>query len=339
MTESFLPIIEAVDNFPYDLFPSTYIPFHLTLSDHQNKLPPIGLLRQGIVEEMSLVVERIWEFEYSSAERKVICVYFNDDLIKKGREEISRVMAEVIRKWKNEGKFSKLSSGRCKEDYDVYASSKSSGLQEASSSEIAPDKNIAFHLKDAACALFGIATFGTHMTAYEGEGKDMKVWVPTRSQSKATWPGRLDNSVAGSMGVDETPLETMIRECEEEASLPSHFVRKYLKNGGVTTHFYISDDGFLQPEVSYIYDLPLPPTSSSNYVKLKPNDDEVQSFALMSIPELIETLHTGRFKPNCALILVDFLIRHGFITPENEPNFLQISWRLRRVLPVALPGI
>ncbi|WWD06106.1 hypothetical protein V865_004191 [Kwoniella europaea PYCC6329] len=148
----------------------------------------------------------------------------------------------------------------------------------------------------------------------------------------------LIQSVAGSMGVGETPLATIIRECEEEASLPAHFVKKYLKNVGVTTHFYISDDGYLQPEVSYVYDLPLPPSSSSECMKLRPNDDEVQSLALMSIPELIETLHTGRFKPNCALILVDFLLRHGFITPENEPNFLQISWRLRRVLPVALPG-
>ncbi|WWD06107.1 hypothetical protein V865_004192 [Kwoniella europaea PYCC6329] len=62
-----------------------------------------------------------------------------------------------------------------------FASSKSSGVQAGSSSEIAPGKNIAFHLKDTACALLGVATLGTHMTAYEGEGEDLKVWVPTRS--------------------------------------------------------------------------------------------------------------------------------------------------------------
>jgi hypothetical protein len=31
--------------------------------------------------------------------------------------------------------------------------------------------------------------------------------------------------------------------------------------------------------------------------------------------------------------LVDFLIRHGIITPENEPDFVEISMRLHRRLP------
>jgi len=34
------------------------------------------------------------------------------------------------------------------------------------------------------------------------------------------------------------------------------------------------------------------------------------------------------FKPNCALVLLDFMIRHGLITAENEPNFLEIMTRL-----------
>ena len=53
--------------------------------------------------------------------------------------------------------------------------------------------NKAFTLERAACAIFGLPTYGVHMTAYEGEGEDMKVWVPRRAKTKATWPGKLDN--------------------------------------------------------------------------------------------------------------------------------------------------
>ena len=53
--------------------------------------------------------------------------------------------------------------------------------------------NKAFTLERAACAIFGVATFGVHLHAYEGEGDEMKVWVPRRAKSKATYPGLLDS--------------------------------------------------------------------------------------------------------------------------------------------------
>ena len=59
--------------------------------------------------------------------------------------------------------------------------------------------NKAFTLERAACAIFGLPTYGVHMTAYEGEGDGMKVWVPKRAATKATWPGKLDNVSAGSL--------------------------------------------------------------------------------------------------------------------------------------------
>jgi hypothetical protein len=46
----------------------------------------------------------------------------------------------------------------------------------------------------------------------------------------------------------------------------------------------------------------------------------------------MEALHNGEFKPNCGLILVDFLIRHNLVSPETEPNFFEIIWRTKRDL-------
>jgi hypothetical protein len=41
----------------------------------------------------------------------------------------------------------------------------------------------------------------------------------------------------------------------------------------------------------------------------------------------------GEFRPDSAAVLVEYLIRHGFITPENEPEFVEINVRLHRRLP------
>jgi hypothetical protein len=53
---------------------------------------------------------------------------------------------------------------------------------------------------------------------------------------------------------------------------------------------------------------------------------------LLTIPEVLDALHNGGFKPNCGLILVDFLIRHNLVTPEEEPNYFEIIWRTKRDL-------
>lgn len=44
------------------------------------------------------------------------------------------------------------------------------------------------------------------------------------------------------------------------------------------------------------------------------------------VAEIIQT--TQEYKPNCALVVIDFMIRHGFITPE-QPGYLQLVDSLR----------
>jgi hypothetical protein len=42
------------------------------------------------------------------------------------------------------------------------------------------------------------------------------------------------------------------------------------------------------------------------------------------------------FKPNCALVIIDFSIRQSIITPEIEDEYVKITTRLRRELPVPI---
>ena len=43
------------------------------------------------------------------------------------------------------------------------------------------------------------------------------------------WPGALDNSVAGGISAGDQPMESMIRECGEEAGLSPELVKKHIK--------------------------------------------------------------------------------------------------------------
>lgn len=100
----------------------------------------------------------------------------------------------------------------------------------------------------------------------------------------------------------------------------------------------------------YLYDLELPARDSPDYVLPRPHDDEVESFSvslscrflthaqLWTVPDVIKALRAGEFKPNCGLILIDFLVRHGLVTPENEPHYLELQWHMRRRIGVGVPA-
>lgn len=171
------------------------------------------------------------------------------------------------------------------------------------------------------------------MTAYTRDSKsgDIKIWVPRRSSSKQTYPGMLDNTVGGGMSTGEIPRECAIREAMEEASLPEETVKSNARMCGAVTYFYVRDaraggeTGLLQPEVEYIYDIELDPS-----VVPQPCDTEVEDFRLWSVEEVRKAMGEGQFKPNAAIVLVDFFIRHGIITPENEIDYLEILARLHR---------
>jgi 8-oxo-dGTP pyrophosphatase MutT (NUDIX family) len=143
----------------------------------------------------------------------------------------------------------------------------------------------------------------------------------------------LDNAVAGGIASGESPFESLVRECGEEASLDEELVRTRAKACGTVTYWYIRDEraggetNLMQPEVQYVYDLELPEGTTP-----KPGDDEVEEFYLWSVEEVQEAMRKGEFKPNCAMVVLDFLIRHGILTTESERDYIEIVSRLHRKL-------
>ena len=53
----------------------------------------------------------------------------------------------------------------------------------------------------------------------------------------------------------------------------------------------------------------------------------------MDVDEIQEALSRGEFKTNSAVVMLDFFIRHGIITSDNEKDYVEIMQRMHRRLP------
>ncbi|KAF3070371.1 hypothetical protein GL218_00836 [Daldinia childiae] len=170
-----------------------------------------------------------------------------------------------------------------------------------------------FHILDGKhsepFAIPGRIYYGVHQPP---RGRDEALDRPSRG-SFYTSPGMLDGTVAGGIKAGSSPLETIIHEEDEEASLPEKL-------------------GLIIPDIIYVHDLELP-----SDVVPKPNDDEVETFYSMTVEEVQKGLLNGEFKPDSAAVLIDFFIRHGVITADNGKDFIELSMRLHRRLPFRTP--
>ncbi|SPJ81605.1 related to thiamin pyrophosphokinase [Fusarium torulosum] len=181
--------------------------------------------------------------------------------------------------------------------------------------------------------LFGIATRGAHLTGYvRGNDGRIKIWVARRSRHLFSYPGLLDSTVAGGIKASDAPLACIKAESTEEACLPPDLVSSRVEPAGVITLANINSQSKLfHPEIIYVFDLDMP-----SDVVPTPGDDEVEEFVLMDCGEVVERMLKGEFKPEVCPVMIDFLVRRGFITKESEGDFEEIQKRLRREIPVPM---
>ncbi|KPJ11315.1 Uncharacterized protein YJR142W [Papilio machaon] len=216
----------------------------------------------------------------------------------------------------------------------------------------------------SAICLFGIRNYGVSVNGYlTHPTKGLCIWLQQRSFTKQTWPGKWDCFVSGGLAVGYGILETAIKEAAEEASVVGDLVKKLVPSGcefssdgligngglavgygiletaikeaaeeasvvgdlvkklvpsGCVSFFFESERG-LFPNTEYVYDLELP------YDFVPQNaDGEVESFELLTAEECIQRALSPQFKTTSAPVLLDFLIRKGYINPENEPHYRHI---------------
>lgn len=171
--------------------------------------------------------------------------------------------------------------------------------------------------------LFGIRKYGVDINGYTNDPvKGLSVWLQKRSPNKQTWPSYWDNCVSGGLSVGFGILETAIKEAGEEAGIPLHLLGK-LKSAGCISVFFESELG-LFANTEFVFDLELPPDFVPNN-----SDGEVETFELLTVNECIERIISPHFKTTASPVALDFLIRHGCITPENGMFSLTHTYSLQ----------
>jgi isopentenyldiphosphate isomerase len=174
-------------------------------------------------------------------------------------------------------------------------------------------------MERAAVPYFGVRAFGVHLTGYVRHADGLHIWVPRRARGKSTYPGMLDNTVAGGQPENLGLMENVVKECFEEASIPLEISRRAKPVGAITYCYQAGME--LKPDVQYVFDLELP----DGFV-CRSNDGEVESFELWPVAEVMARVRdTFEFKYNCNLVLIDFFVRHGLIDADNPDYFALVA--------------
>ena len=182
-----------------------------------------------------------------------------------------------------------------------------------------------FRLDRGAVPFFGTRAYGVHLNGYLRVEGGLRIWVGRRSSDKQIEPDKLDNLVAGGIGTGHGIWETLVKEAEEEAAVPTELIKYAVPVGAVSyrmeTRLGIRDD------VLFVYDLETPP----DFVP-ENRDGEIVDFELMPASEVLRRVRaTSDFKFNVNLVMLDFALRHGLL-PIDDPEYVDVATGLHRPL-------
>lgn len=164
------------------------------------------------------------------------------------------------------------------------------------------------------------------------------MWMARRSKTKSKYPSFLDHIVAGGQPSNLGLMENVLKECMEEAGIPSDITIQGIRSVGAVSYelfepsgiihddseFYY--DGVVSRAVLFCYDLELPLDFVPRIV-----DGEVEEFFTWNMDQVLSSTKEDfddPIKPNCYLVIIDFLLRQGIITPESK-GYLDIVRELR----------
>ncbi|KAI1357928.1 hypothetical protein F5Y08DRAFT_322998 [Xylaria arbuscula] len=323
--KSYLPIVQNADNFPYDKDPLD-IYYQLILAGDPK---PHGYLRPETVAKMPWTSS----FAVSHAEPRTVTV-LDASQGADSAAAFTQAFQDLVDILVARDTF-RLIARRHSEQFTLLSWPTSRAEGGTGTGVVTMER--------FAAPLFGILLQGAHMVAYvrsrateDDCGVISGLWIPRRAKHLFSSPNMLDATVAGGIAAGTTALDTIIKEAGEEASLGPELVRTRVRSTGLLSyvsstdaiHGWPGESGLLCPGIVYIYDMELPED-----VIPKPHDGEVGSYSLMSVGEVQAALLNNEFKPDAAVVMIDFLVRHGVITADNERNFVRINEHIHRRLP------
>jgi len=209
-----LDVVRTCDNYVRDN--ETLVPFSIT-----SKGPIIGLLRPEIVKQL-LWVENTKSQCKRVRENWTMCVRLPANIIERicfaphlsTKEARSEAIRELCERWRDDGALFQDVMGPQKwrnELYPIYENylgphvaknpelsyPHSEGLD--ANARAAGEANHVFDIERSAAALFGLITYGVHMTIFEKDDNGaIWIWTPTRAKTKQTYGERGSHSLGPS---------------------------------------------------------------------------------------------------------------------------------------------
>jgi len=174
----------------------------------------------------------------------------------------------------------------------------------------------------AGTELFGVTAYGIHVNGYVTDGQNLSLWVPRRAPD-GTFPGQFDNIAGGGQPAGLGITENLLKESAEEAGIPAELAARATPAGIVS--YRLDTAVGLRRAVLFVFDLAVPASFTPEN-----RDGEVSDFRLWPAAEVMRRLaYTTDIKFDSALVMIDFFIRRGFITPDC-PDYTALCTGLRR---------
>jgi 8-oxo-dGTP pyrophosphatase MutT (NUDIX family) len=184
--------------------------------------------------------------------------------------------------------------------------------REAFDVRAAPGSEVLARLDRGALSPLGVISQGAHMNGRVRRPDGLHLWVGWRSKDKSVAPGKLDNLVAGGVPSGLSPMQTLLKEAAEEASMTPALAAQARQVSRVS--YRMADGPGIRRDVLHCFDLDLP----EDFVPA-PADDEVERFELWPAERLLRTVReTSDVKFNVTLVLIDLFLREGLVDPGSE---------------------
>ena len=189
-----------------------------------------------------------------------------------------------------------------------------------------------FLVERAAASLLGVIEYGVHINGLvKNDDGETMMWMARRSQTKSAFPGHLDHIVAGGQPAGISLMDNVVKECMEEAGIPQELAANVKPAGAISYENYggkrsSEGEGVVNRVVLFCFDLELPNSFVPRVV-----DGEVESFFKWSLEEVALSMNPDYhdpIKPNCYLVIIDYLLRSGAISPDT-PKYLEVLRTLR----------
>lgn len=180
-----------------------------------------------------------------------------------------------------------------------------------------------FEIERAAARPFGFTTWAAHLNGVTDGGRSM--WIARRSPDKPIDPGMLDNLVGGGIAAGHGVADTVVKECWEEAGIAAPLARLAQPAGTVSLLRQVPEG--VQSETIFVHDLWLPPEFEP-----RNTDGEVAGFERVPVAELPQRVAACAFTCDSALVILDFLLRHGHLRPD-QPGYDALAAAVRGFAP------